>query len=178
MRKFSWLLVVLAIVCLIGCSRQDTDQPMSNSSSEEQVVKTQVFDLELTNDQKQRQTVVYKGDQIQKLVLQNTIAPNDEITKAISEVGVDETKRLLQESLESEEAYKALENIEGLTYELQFDDPNNIYILFTMDVLRLDTVGLSQTDLFKGSGLEDVQTLTAEQYLKRLEAYGAQPVTP
>ncbi|WP_303975343.1 SP0191 family lipoprotein [Streptococcus merionis] len=177
MKKIGWALPFLVMVCLIGCSPKEKSTSTETSTSEEAVVKTQVFDIEMANGQKQQQTVVYKGDVIQKLGLKNSLPATEEITKAIDEVGIEETKRIIQESMSSDEAYRSLEAITGLEYELQFDEQNNMYLLFTLDVPNLDIASLAQSDIFKGSGLEDIKTLTAEKYLKRLETYGAQPVT-
>lgn len=176
MKKATWLLLIFGLFFLVACGKQE--EKKETAPKEEQVVKTQAFELEMANGQKQKQTVVYKGDTIQKVTLKNVLPPTEEITNAIAEVGFEETKRLLGESMNEDPAYQALNEVKGLSYELQSGDNNELFLIFNLNVPDLDTEALGKSDIFKGSGLEDLDDLTAEQYLKRLETYGAQPVQP
>ncbi|MGT2757724.1 SP0191 family lipoprotein [Streptococcus ovuberis] len=178
MKKYRWLLLAMTAICLSACGTKETKpaKEETTQSSEESVLKTQVFDLALTNGKTQRQTVLYKGDVIQKIILRNPMEVTEEIKQAISEVGLEETKRLLLESMGKDDVYQQLAAISGLSYEVDFLDENQFFITFTLDVPNLETNKLAQLPMFKGSGLEDVSKLTSEQYLERLAAYGAQPV--
>lgn len=179
MKQSRWLLLAIIAICLSACGTKGAKPTKGETtqSSKETVLKTQVFDLVLTNGRTQRQTVLYKGDGIQRVILRNPMEVTDEIKQAISEVGFDETKRLLLESMNKDEVYQQLADISGLSYEIDFPDENQLFITFTLDVPNLEANKLAQSPMFKGSGLEDVSKLTSEQYLQRLAAYGAQPVT-
>ncbi|MET3558557.1 hypothetical protein ABID29_001683 [Streptococcus rupicaprae] len=178
MKKYRWLWLAMIAICLGACGTKETKpvKEETTQSSEEAVLKTQVFDLSLTNGKTQRQTVLYKGNTIQKIILRNPMEVTEEIKQAIGEIGLDETKRLLLESMNKDEVYQRLADISGLSYEIDFPDENQLFITFTLDVPNLEANKLAQSPMFKGSGLEDVSKLTAEQYLERLAAYGAQPV--
>lgn len=176
MKQFGRLILLLTIFLgLIGCAAKN--KAIKASKNEERLVKTQVFEMELASGQKQRQTVVYKGKQIQKLILQNGIPKSEEVSKALAEVGVEETKRLIMASMKADDSYKALDETEGLDYDLQFDEHQNMSLIFTMTVPQLDTERLTKIEMFKGAGLEDIKTIEADKYLLRLETYGAKPIT-
>lgn len=175
MKRYKWLILLFGIFLVGGCKAQETKKEETETKQEAPILKTQEFELELTNGQKQRQTVVYKGDQLQKIVLKNSIEVTPEITEAIAEVGLEETLRLMRESMAQEPAYLELDGISGLTYVLEIGPDNQFYLTFTLDVTSLDTAKLGQSQMFQGSGMADVKLLTSEQYLKRLESYGAKP---
>lgn len=182
MKKYGWLVLLIAIFLLGACKTQEAKKEKTDTKQETQqelpVLKTQEFDIELTNGQTQRQTVIYKGDKLQKIVLKNSIETTQEMTEAIAEVGLEETVRLMRESMAKEPAYLELDGISGLTYALETDPNNQLYLIFTLDIASLDTDTLGQAQMFQGSGMADVKILTADQYLKRLESYGAKPLTP
>ncbi|MGT2667086.1 SP0191 family lipoprotein [Streptococcus rifensis] len=180
MGKMKGLVLLLVMVLLVGCGTKNEAKETATTSevAEEQVVKTQSFELEMANGQIQEQTVIYKGEKLQKVILRNELQPTPEITDAINGLGVEETKRLLGESMAEDPAYQELGQIEGLAYELQSTDDNELILQFTLDVPNLDADALGRSEIFQGSGLADLDNLKAKEYLKRLEAYGAKPVTP
>lgn len=176
-RWYSYLLV--ALFALVACGQpQEKKTTTSTSSSEAPVLKTQTFELELANGQKQVQTVIYKGDDIQKVILKNSLEISEEIKQSISEVGLEETDRLMKESIVEEDVYQRLGSISGLTYELKFEGEEALFLTFTLDVPQLDTTALAKHEMFVGSELDDVKTLKAEEYITRLQNYGAKALTP
>lgn len=181
MKKISWIVLsLLGLIFLVACqeAKTETDQTVSSSSVASNLIKTQVFELELANGQKQVQTVIYKGEEIQKLILKNGIEPTESISQSIAEVGLEETKQRIETSMSEDEVYRQLDNISGLQHEIQLESDGGMFLLFTLDVPNLDTLALAQNEMFVGSELDDVKTLKAEEYITRLKNYGAVALPP
>lgn len=176
MKKYTWLILLSGLFILTACNEAKSDTATSSSASEEQILKTQIFEVPLTDGTKQKQTVIYKTNKLVKLVLKNNLTMTDEIKQSISEVGVAETKKLVLESMAQDELYTSLDKIKGLTYQVDLTESQEFYITFTLDVPNLDTAALSKSSFFEGSEMDDVTILSAKEYIERLKTYGATEV--
>lgn len=178
MKKNIYLVLVAGLFLLAACGSKPQEETGTSRSSEASALKTRVFEIPLQDGNKQKQTVVYKNNKIQKLVLRNSMTVTEDMKQSLAESGAAETQRLIKESMSRDETYGQLDKVSGLTYSLELTDVPELYITFTLDIAKLDTAALTKSPLFSGSELEDAKVLAADKYIERLENYGGKEILP
>ena len=177
MNRYKWLILLGGLMCLASCSNKEDHQKTASSSQQTDLVKTHIFEIPV-QDGSQEQTIVYKNDKIQQLILKSKPPLTEELETSISEHGLAETKKRIEESVAQDTVYQELSAVKGLSYVIDLTDSKDFSITFTLDATHLDAAALSKTSYFKDSGLEDITVLTARQYMERLESHGAKEITP
>lgn len=180
MKRYRWLVLALALFVLGACQSKGDQAKKKTEASSSQVeeLKTRAFEIPLENGSKQKQTILYKGDQVQRLTMKTDLTMTEDLTRSIAENGLEETQRLLKESMAEDPDYQYLSGIVGLVYEVHLTADNQFYIVFTLDVPNLDSEALARSSVFSGSGIEDVKVIGAEKYIARLEGSGGVSVAP
>ncbi len=180
MKRYTCLVLFIGLFLLGACANQtETDSETSTTqTSEAALLKTRVFEVALEDGNRQTQTVIYKNNEIQKLVLKNTLTVTDAIRQSIAEIGLAETKKQIQESMDQDESYRQLSGISGLSYEMDLTENQEFFVTFTLERAELDVAALTASSIFSGSEIDDITILTAEQYIERLKNRGIEEVSP
>ncbi|MFQ7323515.1 MAG: SP0191 family lipoprotein [Streptococcus sp.] len=142
--------------------------------AEEQQVFTKHFVLPKDESGiRQEQTITYKGEQFQKLVMTNTTPVSDELKNAIQEVGLEEAQRLMVESMGKDEKLQQARTLPGFTIELTLPNENEYQTVITYDFTQLDTKKAVELEYFKSANIADLLKLTPTEYMNNLLRNGA-----
>ncbi|MTW38133.1 SP0191 family lipoprotein, partial [Streptococcus pneumoniae] len=84
------------------------------------------------------QTITYKGNQFLTLTIQQKRPVGDELKNFISENGLEETKKALQEAEEKDETIQEARKLAGFTLETKLLSETEIQTTTTYDFQVLD----------------------------------------
>ena len=103
----------------------------------------------------------------------NTTPVSDELKNAIQEVGLEETQRLMVESMDKDEQLKQARALPGFTIELTVPNENEYQTVITYDFTQLDTKKAVELEYFKTANVADLLKLTPTEYMDNLLRNGA-----
>ena len=103
------------------------------------------------------------------------ITPTDDsIKNAIKEVGLEETQRLLDESMQKDTDYTQAKTVAGFTGTVQILNENEMKITSTYDFDNLDIEKALTLNYFKNSNLKEMTKMPPEEYINNLLMNGAE----
>ena len=144
MKKFL-LIFGLAAVILTGCAHKKADKPKGKKE-------------EITTN----------------LPIISQAPTDDSIKNAIKEVGLEETQRLLDESMQKDTDYTQAKTVAGFTGTVQILNENEMKITSTYDFDNLDIEKALTLNYFKNSNLKEMTKMPPEEYINNLLMNGAE----
>ncbi|GGE23164.1 SP0191 family lipoprotein [Streptococcus himalayensis] len=185
MKKTIVLLGVAALV-LTGCGQKKeaakegtNKEPLSttlpvfeNAEKSAVVTKTLTFPKSAEGVE-QKQVVTYQDKQFLELVIEQITPANEDIKKAIAEIGIPETQKLLDESLGKDEAFTKAKELPGFSATIEIINDNQLKRVNKLDFKTLDIDKASQLELLKGLNLKEFIKIPPADYITNQVAGGA-----
>ena len=187
MKKW-YTLVVLGLMLLTACSVKKTPSKSTKSSTEplasatpiwsqSEDESTEVVTKKLTFPEQegvsQSQIVTYRGKEWISFTMEQIQPSNDEIKKAISEVGVEETQKAIDESLTKDDKYMKAKDLPGFAYSVKLTDDQKLKLMTTYDLKVLNLEEMKKLEYFNGSNLSNILELTPSKYIANRVDHGA-----
>lgn len=145
---------------------------LEKAKENEVFTKTFVFEKD-ENGVSQKQTVTYKNSTFLNLVVKNTIPTSEGLKSAIEEVGLEESQKLLKESLFESADVKEVTGLSGFTIDIELTSPNEYVITSDYDFSTLDVQKVVGLEYFKTNKLSELIQNTPEEYIQNLLRSGA-----
>ena len=185
MKKFL-LIFGLAAVILTGCAHKKADKLkgkkeeittnlpiISQAEKQEVITKKLVFPKDEQGIQSS-QIITYQGKRFIKVIMERITPTDDSIKNAIKEVGLEETQRLLDESMQKDTDYTQAKTVAGFTGTVQILNENELKITSTYDFDNLDIEKALTLNYFKNSNLKEMTKMPPEEYINNLLINGAE----
>lgn len=187
MKKW-YTLAALSLILLTACSVKKSSTSTSASSTEplasatpvwsqSEDESTEVVTKKLSFPEQegvsQSQTVTYRGKEWLSFTMEQIQPANDEIKKAISEFGTEETQKAIDESLTKDESYNKAKTLPGFTYTVKLTEDQKLKLTTTYDLKVLNLDEMKKLDYFKGSNLPNILELTPSKYIANRVDHGA-----
>ncbi len=147
--------------------------PVLDNAEKNTVVTKTLLMPKSENGTQQTQTITYKGNQFLTLTIQQKRPVGDELKNFISENGLEETKKALQEAEEKDETIQEARKLAGFTLETKLLSETEIQTITTYDFQVLDVKKASQLEYLKNIGLENLLKNEPSQYIADRVANGA-----
>ncbi|MCY7060677.1 SP0191 family lipoprotein [Streptococcus oralis] len=147
--------------------------PVLDNAEKNTVVTKTLLMPKSENGTQQIQTITYKGNQFLTLTIQQKRPVGDELKNFISENGLEETQKALQEAEEKDETIQEARKLAGFTLETKLLSETEIQTTTTYDFQVLDVKKASQIEYLKNIGLENLLKNEPSQYIADRVANGA-----
>ena len=188
--KKRYILLVLGLICLTACSvkkttstNKDSAKKLDNSISGKPLWNKTEEELDQLVTKKiafperegvvQTQVITYQGKEWLTLTMEQIQSANDEIKSAITEVGIEETQKALEESINSDEKYQQAKNLPGFSYQVEITPDQKLKITTTYDLKLFNLDEMDKLEYFRGFNLRNILELTPSQYIENRLQHGA-----
>ena len=190
MKKMIWLISLLFVsISLAACSsnkEEKTAKPakpksetVAKKESLDDTVETKTYTYERGTDVKQqgRETITYKGKDIQKVDIQLT-QPFDDTTKAnLAQQDLQAIKPEVIAAIEQDQTLAQLLGKQGLTVSFDVTENYDLVINMSVDMAKVNFEELKAIENF-GYNFAGLENTTPKRYIASLEVRGAEEVKP